>query len=94
MNVIAIASIPARPKRGKKANTVAEGIAEGRSLHRLTELRQERARLAELASEFEPLIPDTDASPDQIQDAIEELRAIRMRIHEIDRDIRELESLD
>ncbi|MGB3713726.1 MAG: hypothetical protein WA996_04780 [Candidatus Promineifilaceae bacterium] len=50
-----------------------------------SQLAKERKRLVGLADIFEPLLTDPGPTSNQIQDAIEELRAIRMRIHEIDR---------
>jgi hypothetical protein len=69
-------------------------MAEEINLDSIIQLEQERMRLVEWSKEYQPLLSQTDTTPDQIQDAIEELRAIRMRIHEIDRRLKELQAKD
>jgi hypothetical protein len=59
-----------------------------------TGLHEERKRLVELSEEFEPILSDQNATPDQIQETIEELRAIRMRIHEIDQRLAIMKATD
>jgi hypothetical protein len=47
-------------------------------------LKEERNRLVEDSKVFERRLTDPNLSFNEIQDSIEELRAIRMRIHKID----------
>ncbi len=52
-------------------------------------IRSERLRLVKEVEEYEELLKGKSLDSEVIQRSIEELRAIRMRIHEIDSQIRE-----
>lgn len=51
-------------------------------------LNAEREQLVRAAREFEEVLDQGDLPSEEIQSSIEELRPIRMRIHELDRLIR------
>jgi hypothetical protein len=53
----------------------------------IKDLVHERQRLVAITEEYEPMLSESSVSSDLIQEAIEELRAIRMRIHAIDRQL-------
>lgn len=53
----------------------------------ILELQKEKERLVQDAQRFVVFLEDPKTSPEIIQDSIEELRAIRMMIHEIDNQI-------
>jgi hypothetical protein len=54
----------------------------------ITALNAEREQLVRAAREFEKVLDQDDLPSEMIQSSIEELRPIRMRIHELDRLIR------
>jgi hypothetical protein len=54
---------------------------------KILELERERENLARDAQRFIVFLEDPTTSSEVIQDSIEELRAIRMMIHEIDNQI-------
>ena len=53
----------------------------------MLKLQKERERLVQDAQRFVVFLEDPKTSSEIIQDSIEELRAIRMMIHEIDNQI-------
>ncbi len=57
---------------------------------KLAELHLERRRLAAEASRYEIYLIDPTLPAGDFEDAIEELRAMRMRIHAIDNLIKEM----
>lgn len=52
--------------------------------NRITTLRAEREELVRVAREFEMVLDRGGLSSEEIQSSIEELRPIRLRIHELD----------
>ena len=60
-------------------------MSDRRSEDATVDSLEQPMRLVHLSDEFETILTGTGTTPDQIKEAIEELRALRRRIHDIDR---------